>query len=912
MRTRSRTAIGRSVLILCVVVLLISGCGKSAKKPTATAIPVPTAKMGRPVEAKPDAKAEATVRFALSDVERPIYEDALAQFEEKNPDIDVQIVSVEEVLGLGALGNRDIPNDAEERLVAAADVVKIGISRETVRKRLVRDLGPLMEVDSGFDAEDFLSGTLERYQWGGGTWALPTTVYWRLIFFNKDAFDAAGVAHPEAGWTWDDLAAKAAAVTERQGDEVLQWGFVSPTTLAYRIVESKAGGLADYGTEPPTPRLDGKLVVDALEWYASLHLEADAMPYGGRAPEGGELAMAVEEEAIDKGLAAMWPDLELLYWYRQIQGNVGVVPFPVDTEFAKTTPGWANTVAMSAGTRQPDAAWRLMTFLSRQTLSGVGQGTQYMPARRSAAQESGYWDALDPELATALRYALDHAYITDEPVGYDPFLDALHAVLSEERPVADALGEAQAEAGTESEATLLEGSGATPVPTFVVGPAKKEAVAATTIAFMPGLGSFNLEPYRLLADQFHEANPDIAIELKMLDITGAGGGAPDLSSIAKTSDCFQWYPSLQDPKSLAAVLSLEPFLEADESLEAGDFYPQLIRQFTKQGRLWGLPADVTPFVIEYNRDLFDATGVSYPSPSWTWDDFLDAAVALTQGEGESKHYGYVAEVYEANDLLLVLTRLGASLLDEAIDPAAYTLNDPSVAEAMRWYADLTTVHGAKPAFITDISKMLGASSAYVEREGLINKGRAAMWTNAGTMAAIFGPRGDLNVGVAPLPRRADGTSTASLLATSGYFVSATTEHRLACWKWLTFLTEQPTAVLGYPARRSLAESVAYGKLVGEERAAALAAAVIDAEEESALQVMTEEDWVGGALFWLFQAYGQVLEGKAEPEEALDEAQRKAEAYRDCLIAADDYGRESWQGCLKSTDPELPDFILAQG
>ena len=37
-----------------------------------------------------------------------------------------------------------------------------------------------------------------------------------MIFFNKDAFDAAGEPYPEAGWTWDDLASKAAAVTARE------------------------------------------------------------------------------------------------------------------------------------------------------------------------------------------------------------------------------------------------------------------------------------------------------------------------------------------------------------------------------------------------------------------------------------------------------------------------------------------------------------------------------------------------------------------------------------------------------------------------------------------------------------------------------------------------------------------------
>lgn len=79
----------------------------------------------------------------------------------------------------------------------------------------------------------------------------------------------------------------------------------------------------------------------------------------------------------------------------------------------------------------------------------------------------------------------------------------------------------------------------------------------------------------------------------------------------------------------------------------------------------------------------------------------------------------------------------------------------------------------------------------------------------------------------------------------------------------------------------------------------------------ALGVSRGQDWVGGGLFWLYQAYGQVLEGRAEVEEALDAAQRLAEQYRACIIAAGRFDRAAWQGCLKRTDPSLPDFIFSQ-
>lgn len=892
------------LLVLCVAAVVMAACGQ---RPEEASPPTAPAGVTSPV-ATPDTRA--VVRFAVSDWEAPQYEELIAAFEEEYPAIDIQVVSTNEVLGLGAITDIQVPEDAARRLLAAADVVPMDVTRGTVRQGLVRDLTPLVQVDGGFDASDFAVGSLESCQWDGGTWAIPMSLNFRLIFFDKEAFDEAGVPYPEAGWTWDDLRAKAQALTVRRGDEVERWGFVAPISFAYRLVESRVGPLADYGGDPAMPRFAAPEVVDAVRWYADLHLRDGAMPYAPAAVEGQDVTMSAEETIIDKGQAAMWPDMNLLWTYRNQQGKRGVVPFPQDTPEAATTPAWAETLAMSAGTTVPDAAFRWIDYLSRQARKGPGMGMTYLPARRSAIEAGGALEAMDEELAAALRAALDHGYMAREPIGYEAFREAIGAILAEEAPVEDALSDAQARAEATIREQLALEAGATPAPTLVMAPVERTPVseAATTITFIPGLGSLNLEPYRRIAARFHEEHPDIRVELKMLDLSNTA--AMNVAGLAAASDCFQWYPGFQDPKTRAAILDLGPFLEADAAFDLGDYYPATVKQFTYQEQVLGLPADITPFVIEYNVALFDAAGVDYPSADWTWDEFLEAAVALTAGEGEAKQYGYVAEAFEATDLLLMMERLGARVLDTSVDPPAFSYDDPSVVEAMSWYAALTTRYEVKPAYITDVTKLLGASSAYLEREALINGGRAAMWTNSGTTAALFSDRGDIEIGAAPLPARADGTSRGSMLTTSGYFISADTAHRQACWEWLTYLSAQPDAVQGLPANRTVAESDAYRRRVGESRAAAYVASVADADQPSSFQVYEEEEWLGGALFWLTQAYGKVVSGELTAEEALAEAQGLAERYRGCVLAADDITMDVWRACVMETDPTLPEFLFA--
>jgi hypothetical protein len=86
----------------------------------------------------------------------------------------------------------------------------------------------------------------------------------------------------------------------------------------------------------------------------------------------------------------------------------------------------------------------------------------------------------------------------------------------------------------------------------------------------------------------------------------------------------------------------------------------------------------------------------------------------------------------------------------------------------------------------------------------------------------------------------------------------------------------------------------------------------DTEQPSAFQVFSDEEWLGGALFWLGQAFGQVLEGEATVEEALGAAQKLADDYRACVIAAGDFSSETWQACVQEVDPTLPSFLFGGG
>ncbi|MEZ3158875.1 ABC transporter substrate-binding protein [Microbacterium sp. BWR-S6Y] len=57
-------------------------------------------------------------------------------------------------------------------------------------------------------------------------------------------------------------------------------------------------------------------------------------------------------------------------------------------------------------------------------------------------------------------------------------------------------------------------------------------------------------------------------------------------------------------------------------------------------KIIGFPALVDNISLFYNKTVFDAAGVAYPTDRWTWDDFRKAAAALTNPATETYGYAY--------------------------------------------------------------------------------------------------------------------------------------------------------------------------------------------------------------------------------------------------------------------------------
>jgi ABC-type glycerol-3-phosphate transport system substrate-binding protein len=815
------------------------------------------------------------ITFACMDYQRDYYQDLAGEFGKLHPAIAVELVSVDEVTG-------NPPNvgssDDIYKVAAAADAfVDFAGMLGDAPQDIVLDLTALIEQDEKFTLDDFFPGPLALFQSGGKLWGLPFTADTRFIYYNPKLFDAADVPHPEIGWSWDDFLQAASRLTIREGDTVEQYGYMDPYpfyTLSL-LAHQKAGPLIDDAQDPPLARLDVPGVAEAVQWYADLILVHGVMPNPATMD-----SLALQQFAYEQS-PAMWVGGSyerdnFVHLYK-----AGVVPLPEAGQAATIVS--ADGYFISAGTARPKKAWRWIEFLSRQPPSRYDDS---IPARRSVAEETRYWKKMNQETAAVYQYALGHA--VNYPGAIQGRLrDAFEAVLEGE-PVEVALAAAQeraneklAQAAAEAQRPPKELAVATPVPTPTPG--------GTLIRFTVSAGT-DPTPFYTLAERFHEAQPEVAVEV-------SPGGGYSLAEQAAEADCFAWYAHGLPPEASDALLALDPLMADDETFRLDVFAPAFLEPVRAEGVLWGLPLETDAWLLYYNRGLFDAVGASYPPLSlgregWTPQELVEQAIALTELSTPEPTYGFYPRDGAYANTAYYVAWLGGQLFDADGQP---TFDDPTVAEALSHYADLIVKASPPSAAERGEDRWPTHTMWWGGHPGLVGLGRVAMWVDYYDNHR-GAPALDFDVGVAPLPA---GAAPLTAYSPQALFISAQTPHPNACWDWIAFLSAQPEAVSRLPLRYDIAASDAWRDQVGAETADAWQA-FLDRGESPQRPWTQMPNYF--ALYWLDEALVDALAG-ARPAAALAEAQVKAAAFAGCM-ASGGATEEAMYTCARQADPDV--------
>ena len=284
-----------------------------------------------------------------------------------------------------------------------------------------------------------------------------------------------------------------------------------------------------------------------------------------------------------------------------------------------------------------------------------------------------------------------------------------------------------------------------------------------------------------IADAFMAANPDITIEFigtpmndifKTVTTNAIGGELPDIFT-----NTPEFAATAED---LGIVADLNEVFDADF---LSGFYQTALDESTVNGKLVLMPWFTVPVGVLYRSDWFEEAGLAAPQ---TWDEFINAAQALTQdtdGDGQTDRWGF-AMVGSKNGsgffrFTHLLRSMGAWELYKDTDGNWQSdLGSEGMVNALNVYK---TLHdgGAVPPGVTETS--------YGEAVSLMASEKTAMMvTGPHTIGAIIAQNpeleGKIHSVMVPM-----GVQRSASLGIGGFSVAADSPNKEAAARYLQFL-----------------------------------------------------------------------------------------------------------------------------
>jgi multiple sugar transport system substrate-binding protein len=340
------------LLLLLVLALLVVACGGADEDEPAAE---------EPAAEEPAAEEPAAEEPAAEEpvVEEPMAEEVTMRYFMWDPSFEeTEQIMVDKFMA-------EYPN----ALSAADDLpcvfnMSAGFVDQWISDGLLYDIQAY--VDQDISPDDYYTGVFDvvRDKNTGNMHAFPFAFVETVLFYNKDAYDAAGLDYPTEGWTWDTFLDAAQKLTLDNDDDgvIDQYGFWFYGRYAHieSWVYQNDGRLLN---ENKTRFAADDNAVEALAFLDSLIHEY------GVAPEPKEMEGIRQQDIFPLGLSAMWVDGA---W--NINGNRenigddfkwGIAPIPRGPQATGDAAyGWPDSMSVGANCEHPDLAWDFINFMT--------------------------------------------------------------------------------------------------------------------------------------------------------------------------------------------------------------------------------------------------------------------------------------------------------------------------------------------------------------------------------------------------------------------------------------------------------------------------------------------------------------------------------------------------------------------
>jgi multiple sugar transport system substrate-binding protein len=307
-------------------------------------------------------------------------------------------------------------------------------------------------------------------------------------------------------------------------------------------------------------------------------------------------------------------------------------------------------------------------------------------------------------------------------------------------------------------------------------PSEVAAIQATIDGFEKQYPNIHVKPVgNITDDKINQA------------LRAGGSNAPDVVSSFTTDNVGEFCHS-------HAFVDLTPFL-AKSNIDPTTTFPAAQLAYTQyQGDQCALPLLSDAYGLYYNKDAFQAAGIT--SPPKTLSEFDTDAVKLTKSSGDS--YSQLGFMPNYHGYESTITHFAAQWSPTYFtsDGKSNVANDPAFSAAFQWQKNLVDKLGgfAKlDKYRTTFGDEFGAKNPFMT-------GQVAMAIDGEWRAGMIDDATpDLNYGVAPFPVPDEQASQYGKGYITGTIVgiASTSQKQNAAWQFVQYLTTNTKAVVDF-------------------------------------------------------------------------------------------------------------------
>jgi multiple sugar transport system substrate-binding protein len=301
---------------------------------------------------------------------------------------------------------------------SAPDVLFVEVNnfKEFAQKGVLEDLTPYLEKETTLKKSDFYPQIIDRFTVGQSLYVMPRDIApICTIYYNKKAFDEAGVKYPKDDWSWNDLVATGKKLVKKDANGmVTRFGYVDDWPIWEAFLFSNGGKMVDNVKNPKKCLLDKKEAIDAIQFRTDLIHKYGITPSPSQMTAMG--GMGTSDMFISERVAMFFSGIWKTPSFRTIKNfEWDVVMFPKGPKGIRGFSTGGSGYAIVKSAKNKEAAWKLITYLAgKEGQKKLAQTGLAQPAMKAIAESKDFLDGQAPKHKDVVLKAVQ--YVTFMPL----------------------------------------------------------------------------------------------------------------------------------------------------------------------------------------------------------------------------------------------------------------------------------------------------------------------------------------------------------------------------------------------------------------------------------------------------------------------------------------------------------------